>query len=143
MTYFKRTLAIFALFIISIHAIANEIDDRMDAMKAIGKSNKALSNISRGKADFDSQTVIQNAQLIAKYSGQSFTMLFPENSLSADSAAKAEIWQDWEKFNTLADELNTTANALSTDSTADNFNELYKRMSDTCSGCHRAFRAKK
>ena len=119
------------------------VKERMDAMDAIGKANRSLSAIARGRADFDLTTVKNAAKTIAEQSGQSFVDLFPEGSLDDISEAKADIWQDFDRFTAYSMELESSATALSKIATEDQFKEHYNAVSKTCGGCHRAFREKK
>lgn len=119
-----------------------EVAQRMDAMSAIGDNNRTLSNISRGRAEFDLATVVEAANAIASHSGQGFSDLFPEGSMSDVSDARAEIWQDWDKFSELSLSLESAANNLAKISSEDEFTAAYKQVSQTCGSCHRSFRAK-
>lgn len=142
-----KPLAVIALCASTL-TIAHEgatgvVEHRMDAMSAIGDNNRTLSNISRGRADFDLTAVVEAANAIAENSGQGFSDLFPEGSLDASSDAKAEIWQDWEKFSELSLSLESAAKNLAGISSEDEFAAAYKQVSQTCGSCHRAFRAKR
>lgn len=134
--------------LISSAALAHDagegvVKERMKAMEAVGDANKPLTAISRGRSDFDLATVQASAAEMAEHSGQYFADLFPEGSLDSESAAKAEIWEDWETFYQLSMDLNTAAVALSQISSEDEFADAYSAVGDTCMGCHRKFRARR
>lgn len=142
----KRVLLTAAL--ISTTAIAHEgatgvVKERMDAMETIGKANRSLVAISRGRAEFDLTTVQSAAKTIAEHSGQSFIDLFPEGSTSEVSEAKAEIWQKFDQFSNYSLDLESKALALSEIESEDQFKSSYDAMSKNCGGCHRSFREKK
>ncbi|MDN3648827.1 cytochrome c [Reinekea marina] len=118
------------------------VKQRMDAMSAIGNANKSLSNIARGRADFDLDTVTSAAASIAEHSQASALEFFVEGTEGGVSDAKAEIWQDWEKFSGLMTDLNRAAVSLSQISAQDEFAAAYKDVTATCGSCHKAFRAK-
>lgn len=119
------------------------VQQRMDAMSAIGNANKSLSNIARGRMEFDLDTVTSAATTIAEHSGDSLLKLFVEGTDGGESDAKAEIWQDWDRFSGIAGELNQAAVNLSQISTAEQFDGAFKTLSSTCGSCHKAFRAKR
>ncbi|MFQ3281583.1 c-type cytochrome [Reinekea sp.] len=118
------------------------VKQRMDAMSAIGDANKSLASIARGRMDFDLDTVTSAAATIAKHSGDSLLELFVEGTDGGDSDAKAEIWQDWDRFSGIAEELNLAAVDLSKINSADQFEAAFKTLSSTCGSCHKTFRAK-
>jgi cytochrome c556 len=141
-------LIVFILTLMSTVTLAHDgatgiVAERMDAMSAIGDANKALSNISRGRADFDLQTVVDSAKSIEQHSGTWLLDLFPEGRLDAESDAKAAIWQDWETFSNLTMDLQTSASALGKITEESEFSAAYKNVSSTCGSCHKKFRAKR
>jgi cytochrome c556 len=119
------------------------VKERMMSMEAVGDANKPLTAISRGRADFDLATVQASAKVLAENSGQYFADLFPVGSMDPESAAKTEIWEDWETFYQYSMDLNSAAVALSEITSEDEFNAAYSAVGDTCMGCHRKFRARR
>ncbi|MEG3618761.1 cytochrome c [Magnetovibrio sp. PR-2] len=89
------------------------VKERMEHMKAMGASMKTLGKMVGGQVPFDSAEVSKIADLFAAGSGEAMTKLFPEGSPPHPSEAKAEIWQKWDKFQHLADELKAQAETLS------------------------------
>ena len=119
------------------------IAERMDAMDAISEANRTLVSIARGRTDFDLTAVQSAASVIAENAGQSLVDMFPEGSTSDVSEAKADIWQDFDRFSNLAMNLESTAQALSQITSEDEFKSSFDAMSKNCGGCHRSFREKK
>ena len=119
------------------------VKQRMDAMSNIGKANKVLTNIARGRADFEPETVHAAAQQIANNSGEHLLMMFPENSLTAPSEATPEIWQNWDEFSQLALTLAEAAEAMTEINDEANFKPAFYAIADTCKGCHRNYRLQK
>ena len=64
-----------------------------------------------------------------------------EDSLPEGSKAKAEIWQDYEKFQTKAQALNDAAMSFTDAGAMANFDPR-DFGSKTCGGCHRDFKVK-
>ena len=118
------------------------VQQRMDAMSAIGDANKSLTNIARGRADFDLDTVTSAASTIAEHSSDSLLELFVEGTDGGESKAKANIWQNWDDFASIAGQLHLAATDLSQITSEDQFAATYKTLSSTCGSCHKTYRAK-
>lgn len=106
-----------ALFVMPTTAHAHDgamgvIKERMDHMKVLGKSMKALAPFIQGKVAFDQVEIARLAKEIDAHSGETLTKLFPKDSLGAPSEARAEIWQKWSRFEALAQELKDQAQTL-------------------------------
>jgi len=86
--------------------------ERMDAMMAMRKDVKSLATMMRGEIAFDAEAVRQAAATFKAHSGQTMTALFPEGTTEKPSEARPEIWQEWETFASLADQLHTYAEGL-------------------------------
>lgn len=143
----KSHLKIAAACLISAGVLAHAdatgvIKDRMDAMSAIGDANKPLVAMSRGRSDFDLDTVIASANTIAEHSGQSLLAMFPEGSVSDVSDAKEEIWSDWETFSNYALSMETAAMNLAKIDSEEAFSAAYRDVSNSCRSCHQEFRAR-
>lgn len=89
------------------------VKQRMDAMAAMGKVVKTLSEMMRGDTDYDAEAVRKGAEIVKIHAGQAMTSLFPEGSGGNPSEARTEIWQDWETFDELAKQLGIFAEGLS------------------------------
>ncbi len=108
-------------------------------MENIGANAKEM----KGKIDAGQLAQAKmNAAAIALHSTR-IAALFPENSTSDASRAKAEIWQNWDAFLASATELSTEANALTVAAGEDNATAVkdhMQKMFGTCKGCHDQFR---
>lgn len=89
------------------------VKERMDHMKAMGASMKSLAKMVNGQATYDGGEVSKLAAQFAEGSGAAMTKLFPEGTNAHPSEAKAEIWQKWDKFQHLANELQVQAETMS------------------------------
>ncbi|MES0827020.1 c-type cytochrome [Ruegeria sp. SCP11] len=88
------------------------VKERMDGMGVMKEAMKVLTPIMRGQVDYDAAVVRERSEDISRHAGEALTRLFPEGSLDAPSEAKPEIWQDWEAFSALADQLRVMADGL-------------------------------
>ena len=70
---------------------------------------------------------------------------FPKGSIKGPSEALPAIWENWEAFNSHADDLAKLADQLA--ASADKGKTvalgLFAKMGKTCSGCHQDYRKKK
>ena len=69
--------------------------------------------------------------------------MFPEDSDFGETEAKAEIWEDSEKFRKAADKAENAAKSFqkvvdSGDKKA--IGRQFKALADACKGCHKKFR---
>lgn len=88
------------------------VKDRMDLMDRIGDANEELAKIMRGRVDYDADRVRELAEIIASHGGEAMTQVFPAGSISGPSEAVPAIWDEWERFSSLAAELADYAEAL-------------------------------
>ena len=88
------------------------VKERMDAMGMMGKAVKALKGMMQGKAAYNADLVRKQSAVIKQHSGEALIKGFPEGSTQMPSEAKNEIWMDWERFSSLAEQLGTYAGAL-------------------------------
>ncbi|WP_170387876.1 c-type cytochrome [Ruegeria atlantica] len=88
------------------------VKERMDGMGVMKEAMKVLTPMMRGQVDYDASVVRERSEDISRHAGEALTKLFPEGSLDAPSEAKPEIWQDWEAFSALADQLRVMADGL-------------------------------
>lgn len=117
---------------------------RMDGMMVLGQSMKTLLGLTK-TGDFDQAAVREAAKQIQSHSGQAMNDRFPEGSLQSVSEAAPAIWQDWDRFIAISDELFDAAVELENNAANADFDlaDSVKRMGATCSACHEPFRIKK
>lgn len=85
------------------------VKERMDGMAALGKVVKELTPMIRGQTQFDADQVRGSADLMITHAGEQMTRLFPEGSDGMPSQALPVIWEDWEEFAALAEQLELRA----------------------------------
>jgi len=118
------------------------VKERMDGMVAIAKALKELTAISK-TGSVDAQAVSTHAQTIAEHSGARLLALFPEGSLQNVSEARLTIWEDWDRFEALARQMEAQARDLPEMTTPDALQNALNATNQTCAACHKAFRLKK
>lgn len=124
------------------------VKERMDAMVQMGDSNKILTAMVRRKTEFNSDIFLQELNKIAQADGKQLINLFPDSSLMSPTEARETIWQNWQEFTQLANDLENSVDALTTHIENDNaltanVIKEYKAMATTCKQCHKKFREKK
>jgi len=88
------------------------VKERMDAMKTMQDAIKTIKPMMTGDAPYDASTVRSAAEKIAALSGDDLTRHYPEGSTDHLTQALPAVWTDWDRFETLAAQLETTALGL-------------------------------
>ncbi len=170
MKFSFRALSYAVLLTVAMAAVATPViahkgatgvvKERMMLMSNLGKSMKALAGMLKGKTPYDAASVKQHARQLADHGNGAITKLFPEGSLVKPSEARPEIWQDWEKFKSLAAQLTQAAQSLEQAAGATPGTNLggpskhgmaapgpvraaFRNVGRACSACHKVFRVKK
>lgn len=119
---------------------------RKTVMKAQSAHLRAIKAIVRGKVDLTGQ--LANHAKALDLTGKGLTDLFPAGTGpdKIKSRAKADIWQDWKKFEASAKKLQgETAKLVKVANGGDKeaIAAQFKAVGKACGGCHKPFRAKK
>jgi cytochrome c556 len=116
---------------------AGPIRDRHELMEGIGKNAKAIGDaLKAGKTD----PIGPAAEAIQKDSGKVLA-LFPKGSTDPKSRAKAEIWDHWDKFESLTKDMGTKAGELAAAArSGGNVGAAADAMFGKCKACHDDFR---
>ncbi|WP_170394389.1 c-type cytochrome [Ruegeria arenilitoris] len=109
---FASLLAVASQSVFAHGGATGVVKERMDGMGVMKEAMKVLTPMMRGQVDYDTAVVRDRSEDISRHAGEALTKLFPKGSLDAPSEAKPEIWQDWEAFSTLADQLRVMADGL-------------------------------
>lgn len=115
------------------------VKERMDAMKDISAAMKVIFETIKGERETPPADLRQAALTINALAGDTLNHLFPEGSLHHPSEAKADIWQDWSRFEKLSADLELYSASYADDLDKDSV----MKMAGTCRDCHQAFRVKK
>jgi cytochrome c556 len=140
------TAAILSATILSAYAhggATGVVMERMMIMKSIQNHMKVVGEMVQGKRNFTAETVKVAGKSIADHADE-IPHKFPKGSIEEPSEATHSIWQDWEKFMKLTEELKVTALAMA--DAAGNANDAsvirphFADVGKTCSACHEDFR---
>ena len=142
-------LALFAMPLLSTVGHADEnveqaVEYRQAVMNIIGWNFKHMGAMVKGKTAFDQAAFAAHANELQAAAGFNLLSGFPEDSDDSDeTAAKAEIWMDWEDFQQKFKDLQQQAGALAkvaatgdVEAAKNQFGETGK----TCKGCHKAYK---
>ena len=145
----KKTACLFLLIGSAGFAFAHSgatgiVKERMDGMGSLAQSLKALVQMEKSdKVDF--QKIAAIARQIQAQSGDAMTERFPEGHHQMVSEASPVIWEDWQRFEQISEELLQIAIRLEASAIAGgvNLGSAVKELGATCSSCHQRFRIKK
>jgi cytochrome c556 len=116
---------------------AGPIRDRHKLMEGIGKNAKVIGDALKAGS---TAPVAGAAEKIQADAGK-IPALFPPGSTSPNSRAKAEIWQQWPKFESDAKQLQVNAAALATAAKdGSDVPAAAHNLFGTCRSCHDQFR---
>ena len=90
------------------------VKERMDLMDSVGKSMKTITEMFQGEKEYAATAVRDAANSIGSHGGEQLARLFPEGSIQGPSESLPAIWQNWERFSELSEDLTKYANALAT-----------------------------
>jgi len=120
------------------------IRDRHELMKSMGQHAEDINNAFNlgGGEGFDVAVIQREAQAISM-SAHQIPSLFPKGSTDPNSRALPAIWENWDKFEALAKQLEDKAQSLSNAASAgdtENLHEKAKKVFAICKSCHDQFR---
>lgn len=125
-------------------ALADAVEDRQAAMKAVGKAMGALAAIAKKEAPFDAAVVKENADIIAAKFEAAKT-LFPDGSEkgAVETYAKPDIWSDRAGFDAALAKAHEAAVAMAAVTEESQFGAALGALGNGCKGCHEKFRRPK
>jgi cytochrome c556 len=119
------------------------VKERMEMMKDIAAHMKSVARMVRGNREFDADRVAEAASVIADHAAH-IPEKFPQDSLGDPSEATAAIWDNWDEFTGLSEELEEKAEALLEASgnaaDASSLGSEFRELGATCMSCHEDFR---
>ena len=123
---------------------ANQIQYRQSLMKSIGGHVGATAALLSGRIQAEGHLKI-HAAAIAGVSDD-LARFFPKDSTDEDSAAKPEIWQNWddfqEKLHDQRDAAIAYAKVVQADGSPAEVRTAFKTLTDACKACHEDYRRK-
>ncbi len=138
------------LAMISAQAIAHKgatgvVKERMNLMDDIGDNMKGMKAMIQRKQPFDAEKMASHAESIRQASTH-IKKVFPEGSLKHPTEALPSVWENWNKFSSLADKLVVESEQLREIAKSQDQRAVMKqfaRVGKTCRNCHTDFRQKK
>lgn len=139
----KITIAIVAIVLsgaaIHAHSVENPVvQKRMDLMKEIKSAIGVLGGMAKGTIAFDvvaataaQATLIEQSELVAT--------TFEANETDPKSEALPSIWENWDTFVEMADDLTFAAEGLDVTS-LDGVRGGLGNIGASCGACHKKFR---
>lgn len=122
------------------------VKQRMDSMKSIAGSTKAISRLDWQQKEEARQVLRSNAETIRGHASH-IVKMFPEGSIEGPSEAVPAIWERPDAFAELARRLEMSASDLfelaDTARSASDIAGPLGTLTSTCKSCHADFRKKK
>ncbi|KAG1702697.1 Cytochrome c-556 [Nymphon striatum] len=105
------SITVFASLAYAHDGATGVIKQRMDMMGEIAKAMKSIGQMVKGEVDYNSE-VVTTAALEIEAHAKGFPQLFPDGSTTKPSEALPVIWENWEEFNQLLEEMKTQSKNL-------------------------------
>lgn len=119
---------------------------RMDAMKSISDSMKAISGMLRGGTEIDVSVMAEHARSIAGHA-EKYPVHFSDPKIDAVSEAAPAIWERPAEFEAISADLAAFARGFETraleGADVETLMADFRQMGATCNACHEDFRIKK
>ncbi len=141
--------AMFALtFLVATTALAHEgvknpaVKARMHGMENIAAASKALGLMARGGGDFTETAVERHTDILIEEARRIPTLFEPRED-DPKSEARPEIWSNWADFTAKAQAMEQMAVRLSKVNSSDRLLMPMRELGQTCSACHKLYRAER
>jgi len=134
----------FAILGFSMHAFAQS--DVIEKRQKLMKSQSAAAKEIKAAVESKNYATVEAKAKDIMGTAEQIPSLFPKGSTKGKTKAKAEIWENNEDFVKHAKTLSKSAGELAAAAKAGNDAEVgvkLKAVGDTCSACHKQFRAEK
>lgn len=126
-------------------AETDPVKERQELMKSNGDSAKVVVQMIKGEAPYDAAKAKEAMEAIQRVP-EKFVKLFPEGSdMHPKTAAKPEIWENWEDFKARLNDLETksAAAAKAAEGGLDSFKPAFAELGKVCKGCHEKYKFEK
>ena len=124
---------------IHAHSVENSaVRKRMDVMKEIKGAMGVLGGMAKGAIAFDAAAAGAAQNTLIEQSGMVATR-FEANETDPKSEALPAIWENWDTFVEMADDLTFAAEGLDTTS-LDGVRGGLGNIGASCGACHKKFR---
>lgn len=112
--------------------------ERMTLMEDISDQLKVIGGMAQGRMDFDAERAAEAQSALVAHAGDIPAAFEPEE-MDPESEALPAIWEDWGDFVGIAEQLETAAADLSTDS-LDDLRAGLQPIGNACGACHEDYR---
>lgn len=124
---------------IHAHSVENpSVQKRMDVMKEIKGAMGVLGGMAKGAIAFDATAAGAAQNTLVEQSGM-VAATFEANETDPKSEALPAIWENWDTFVEMADDLTFAAEGLDTTS-LDGMRGGLGNIGASCGACHKKFR---
>jgi cytochrome c556 len=150
----RNSLFMSRLFVALLACLALTACNRVDPNSPLGKrqvifkqmlkTSEQMGGMLRGRVKFDAPTFAASASLLATLAPQPWQH-FPQVRDEGKSSAKDEVWQNQQRFDELAKQLEASTAALLLVSSQPplvpaDLAKPFKQVENACSACHQEFR---
>ncbi|RLW69184.1 MAG: hypothetical protein B6D71_11175 [gamma proteobacterium symbiont of Stewartia floridana] len=145
-----RTLGLSATFLLlhsTVPALAGEVEKaveyRQGVMNVYSWNMKAMGDMMKGKTEFDKVRFAAHAEELSNASKFKLMNGFPEDSESDESDALAEIWMDFEDFESKYQDFGSAAQALEKAAQGGDKGTMgaaLKEAGKSCKACHKKYK---
>lgn len=122
------------------------VKQRMDMMGDIGDSMKAIGTMMKGEAAYDADAAKAAAMTIVGHADE-IPKLFPEGSTQKPTEALPAIWENWDEFVRITEQMKSDAQQLADAAAlatqASQIRAQFGAVGKSCGSCHEKFRLKK
>lgn len=138
------TLPMFATVGYTDDQVEQAVEYRQGVMNIVGWNFKPMGAMVKGKTAFDKAAFAAYANELQAATRLNLLSGFPEDSDESDeTAAKAEIWMDWEDFQQKFKDLQQQAAALAKvagEGDEEAVKQQFGKTAKTCKSCHKAYK---
>ena len=144
MNLFKLFVAVFitASSVVFAHSGVKDknVKERMMLMKEMANNTKIIGHMLKGKTSFDANEAKLALERLSSLSLKT-PKVFEVNATDPKSEAKPTIWDEFDEFTKLSEDLAATSTDLADSvETIEDLRPALKRISSGCKACHSRYR---
>lgn len=129
-------------------ADATGVEARQQLMKDVAAANRVIAGYVKGENDATPEQVKERAEEIAILAGRASDkfgdQIHTENAGDIKTRALPAIWERWDEFEKISNDLASSASAVATAAEGGDKEAItaaFAAMTPNCGACHRPFRA--
>ena len=144
MNFFKLFVAVFitASSVVFAHSGVKDknVKERMMLMKEMANNTKIIGQMLKGKTSFDENEAKLALERLSSLSLKT-PKVFQVNATDPKSEAKSNIWDEFDEFTKLSQDLAEATEVLAVSvGTINDLRPALKRVSSGCKACHSKYR---